>query len=82
MTAPHNQGKPWTSELVDALMNDFTARMTLRELCEKHGRTPSGILSQLERRGLVVALRTGYHRIDPDPWVLHSEAMSLTKEMR
>jgi hypothetical protein len=81
-----NSGKPWTIEASADLQLDFERGLTLREMVEKYQRTPYALLSELERRNLIV--RVGgpmkfarYHRIG-DAWMNASEAYELQREYR
>lgn len=75
-------GQPWTTPLVDALLNDFDAGLDLKELCVKHGRSPAAIISQLQRLGLIMQHGyRSYHKVNPDPWVMVAQVQSLAKEL-
>ena len=65
-----NKGKVWLAEEVEQLRHGFAQDLTLEELVEAHGRTPAAIISKMASMGLIIALPTGWHRIEQDPWTI------------
>jgi hypothetical protein len=56
--------------------------MQLEEMCRLHGRTPNGVISQLQILGCLTQMGyTGYHRVDPDPWVLVQVVRQLNDQL-
>lgn len=81
-----NSGKPWTLEVSASLQLDFEKGLTLRELVEKYRRTPYAILSELERRSLIVRvghpMRVAAYKHIGDTWMSAKEAYELQREFR
>lgn len=71
------RGELWTRAEHDQLISEMNAGMDLAEMCEAHGRTPWAIIGRLQSLGLVVLGKTGYHRVDADPWVLTDEVRRM-----
>jgi hypothetical protein len=76
-----NRGKIWLAEELQQLRSEFATGATLEEMMVSHGRTAYAIIGKLEAMGhlTLVGLR-GYHRIDPDPWVLVSVVRQINEQ--
>jgi hypothetical protein len=50
---PGNAGKPWTAEEETLLAEAFDQGTSLRDLAQRHGRSPGGIAARLVRLGKI-----------------------------
>lgn len=74
-----NAGKTWTTDHLRQLSDHFASGDPPEVIAEKMGRTVSGVVSKLCEIGLLLSRVHGYHKIDPDPWVLSREVSCLEK---
>lgn len=77
----NRRGQIWTTEELLALRDEFARNLTLEEMMIAHGRTAYAIIGKLMQLGHLTMVGFGYHRIEPDPWVLTSVIRQLQKEM-
>jgi hypothetical protein len=82
MAGPDNRGKVWTAEHYQQLQDLYAADTSLLDICRTMGRTPSAILAKLQELGYLVNARNGYHKIDPDPWILWQSVVSIDEEFK
>lgn len=79
---PDNRGKVWTSAEYAQLLDELACGDTLEKMINAHGRTAYAIVSKLEQLGHITLRGAGYHRIDPDPWILLSVVRQLQEGSR
>ena len=72
------RGELWTREEHDQLVSEMNADMSLAEMAEAHGRTPWAIIGRLQSLGVLVLGKSGYHRVDADPWILTDESRKIS----
>jgi len=71
------RGMVWTREEIEQLKQEWNDRVELEVIVEAHGRTPYAIIGQLQVQGWLVRGRTGWHRVDPDPWILEAVVRAM-----
>lgn len=76
-----NNGKQWTNEEVQKLLERFKQGWELGDLAREHGRTPYAIIAKLQYYGQLVMVGYDYHRVDPDPWELGANVRQMQSEM-
>ncbi len=74
-----NRGQLWTAEEYEQLKVEINAGLPLEEIVIAHGRTAYGIIGKLQSMGLIILVGRNYHRVDPDPWVLHSNIVEIQR---
>ena len=67
------RGDLWTREEHDQLVSEMNAGMSLEEMVAAHERTPWAIVGRLQALGILKLGTSGYHRVEPDPWILTDE---------
>lgn len=64
---PRNIGRTWNEAEHAQLLDEHTAKMSVEEMAEKHGRTVRAIEARLEKHGLIKAKdRKTHDRFGPN----------------
>lgn len=77
-----NAGKLWSPEEVEALVRRYTSGLDPEEIAAAHGRAINAIVGRLASLGLLIAKGTGFHHVDPTPWITFAEVRELDRRNR
>lgn len=80
--ALENAGKLWSPEESEALVKRYCSGLDPEEIANAHGRSVNAMVSKLASLGLLIAKGTGYHHVDPTPWITFAEVRELDRKNR